>query len=38
MGFQMGVQVNIEVHLYTFPDMSDALLIGLLMFEPCLEA
>jgi len=37
MGFQIGVQVNIEVHLYTFLDTSDALLVNLLMFEPCLE-
>ncbi|CAG0954657.1 hypothetical protein ANRL3_00475 [Anaerolineae bacterium] len=37
VGFQIGVQVNSEVHLYTFPDLSNALLIGLLMFEPCLE-
>jgi hypothetical protein len=37
-GFQIGVQVNIEVHLYTFPDVSHALLIGLLIFEPGLEA
>ena len=38
MGFQIGVQVNFNIHLYTFPDMSDALAIGVLMFEPCLEA
>ena len=38
MGFQIGVQVNFNIHLYTFPNMSDALLIGLLMFEPGLEA
>ena len=37
-GFPNSVQVNTEVHLYTFPDMRDALRIGLLLFEPCLEA
>ncbi len=30
--------MNFNIHLYTFPNTSNALLIGLLMFEPCLEA
>ena len=35
--FQKGVQMNCNFHLHTFYP-SDKLLIGLLMFEQCLEA
>ena len=33
-----SVQVIFNIHLYTLPKISDTLVIGLLMFEPGLEA